>query len=342
MTTALDSLVGQFVAGGWPLIAQLPLEKREESLHLDFKEKKDATTGALHQDDKKHLSIALSGFANADGGLLVWGVEARRDQDDVDRAIRVIPVKHVIRFRSELETITPDMVSFGVPGVEHHAISTSGDEDEGIVVTVVPRSDLAPHMATGKDLHSYYRRTSSRFQVMEHYEVADLFGRRPQPQLTVRCFWELVCTAPGVFQWVLQFMVENKGRGIARFPCLTLGHPPKGWSLLSATDQTAVGGPFKKVDPPHGWWLRYRGGADDVLHPGDRYNVASVAFALRDDSNEPTFGMEYELVAEGCPTIAGTFQQQRIDLGFFMTQLQPGQRLKSTDHPHNDPTKMKR
>src|SRR5438477_8697939 len=106
------------------------------------------------------------------------GVEARRDQDDVDRAIRVVPVEQLGRFRSELETVTPDMVSFGVPGVGHHAIPISGDKDEGIVVTVVPRSDLAPHMATGKDLHSYYRRTSSRFQVMEHYEVGDLFGRR--------------------------------------------------------------------------------------------------------------------------------------------------------------------
>lgn len=58
---------------------------QSETLHLDFTTKHDSETGALDLDDRKGLSIALSGFANAEGGVLVWGVDCRK-VDGVDVA----------------------------------------------------------------------------------------------------------------------------------------------------------------------------------------------------------------------------------------------------------------
>ncbi len=65
--------VHRFVAAG-----------REEDLHLDFKIINDPT---LTREDRKSLAMALSGFANSDGGLVVWGVEARQNPAGVDCAV---------------------------------------------------------------------------------------------------------------------------------------------------------------------------------------------------------------------------------------------------------------
>jgi hypothetical protein len=47
-----------------------------EDRRLDFKEVDSALTS---RDDKRNLACALSGFANAEGGVVLWGVTAARD-----------------------------------------------------------------------------------------------------------------------------------------------------------------------------------------------------------------------------------------------------------------------
>src|SRR5262245_16711236 len=72
-----------------------------EHLYLEFKEKENRTRPSVTKPDRDHLAKALSGFANSDGGLLVWGVEARRDPNDpesADVAVRVKPIFRVSGF----------------------------------------------------------------------------------------------------------------------------------------------------------------------------------------------------------------------------------------------------
>jgi hypothetical protein len=53
-------------------------KSHEETLHLEFK---TVTRSDLSfRDDRKSLAIALSRFGNSDGGLVVWGVDARKNE----------------------------------------------------------------------------------------------------------------------------------------------------------------------------------------------------------------------------------------------------------------------
>jgi hypothetical protein len=57
-------------------------ERRQEDLTLDFK----LMPALLNKrDDRKILAIAVSGFANSAGGLIVWGVDARKGESDDGR-----------------------------------------------------------------------------------------------------------------------------------------------------------------------------------------------------------------------------------------------------------------
>jgi len=44
----------------------------KENLYLEFKQKHDRRHAQLEDDDKFNFSRALSGFANSDGGILIF------------------------------------------------------------------------------------------------------------------------------------------------------------------------------------------------------------------------------------------------------------------------------
>jgi predicted HTH transcriptional regulator len=77
-------------------------EQREEGLYLEFKQKADRRNGDLSETEKKGFSKALSGFANADGGVVVFGIETSKDVDGVDRATSLKPITDHTRFRARL------------------------------------------------------------------------------------------------------------------------------------------------------------------------------------------------------------------------------------------------
>lgn len=58
-------------------------ERREENLSLEFK---TINTPELNRLDRRNLAIAISGFANSSGGLVVWGIVARENTDRIDCA----------------------------------------------------------------------------------------------------------------------------------------------------------------------------------------------------------------------------------------------------------------
>ena len=63
---------------------------KQEDIFLDFKESR-TSSGALLDDDQAHFSKAASGFAHQQGGMLVWGIEARKDADGIDEATALKP-----------------------------------------------------------------------------------------------------------------------------------------------------------------------------------------------------------------------------------------------------------
>jgi predicted HTH transcriptional regulator len=152
-------------------------DQQEENLHLDFKNLSDGDIKS--GDDKHNFAKALSGFANSDGGIVVWGVDARKDEVGVDCAQQLSPIANVAALLPRLNSLTSDLVSPSVEGVEHRVLLTQPD-GRGCAATIIPRSDSGPHMAKA-GLDRYYKRSGDSFLKMEHFEVADMFGRRPNP-----------------------------------------------------------------------------------------------------------------------------------------------------------------
>jgi hypothetical protein len=99
------------------------LTGRREQLDFDCKRKSDETKYELDKDDKKNLGIVLSAFSNSIGGLLLWGVDARRNkQTGIDEVCAFFPISSVARFEEEIHSATPELVMPRVEKLESFTI----------------------------------------------------------------------------------------------------------------------------------------------------------------------------------------------------------------------------
>src|SRR5262249_33289270 len=145
------------------------------------------------REDRKIFAQCISGFANSSGGIIVWGVDARQ-QDGVDYARERKEIEQLERFVSKLNEFTGQAVSPVADGIRHKAIETEGGR--GFAATIVPESDSGPHMAKlGED--RYYKRSGTSFLRMEHFDLEDMFGRRPRPKLLPKLVYKPAAAAQG-------------------------------------------------------------------------------------------------------------------------------------------------
>lgn len=169
------------------------------------------------RDDKRNLAVALSGFANADGGIVIWGVDARRDPNDasIDQVVSTPGVAHPKRLLARLNDLTAQACLPVPVGVDHVVLTSR--TGPSFVATLVPPSDSGPHMAKlGED--RYYTRSGGSFLRLEHFQISDMFGRRPAPLLEV--------SAVKVEPFTFRLRLTNVGRGPARAPFLLYVPPP--------------------------------------------------------------------------------------------------------------------
>lgn len=200
-------------------IIQYISQRQEENLQLEFK-----TVGIVDlssRDDRKNLAITMSSFANSSGGLIVWGVIAKKNAEGIDCAVDRLEIAPLPQFMSQLTRFAGDALSPRAEGVKHRAIFVNADA--GFALTLVPESASGPHMAKlGED--RYYKRSGDSNYKMEHYDLEDMFGRRQKPSLELH-----VEQKPGeaVYpQEELHFMIINVGRAVARHVGCFVQLPP--------------------------------------------------------------------------------------------------------------------
>jgi hypothetical protein len=239
---------------------------QEENLHIEFKllSRGDLPT----KDDRKSFASVVSGFANASGGLVVWGVEARKNSENIDCVTSLPGVSRIAALLPRLNELTGEAASPIVSGVQHRLIGTIS-ADTGFAVTLVPESDSGPHMAKlGED--RYYKRSGDSFYRMEHYDLADMFGRRPKPLLDVT----IRTRNPGPVAEIIVGL-ENKGRASALAPYLSIGLPlPFRRNRYGIDGNRGEGLPFLTEQTKPEWWS-FGAGTNFVLHPGVKHEVAS-------------------------------------------------------------------
>lgn len=221
----IKALFDRIVTGGHEFLQQMVSDQTPESFHLEFKtfERSD---GTLSISDKRHLSKSISGFANAEGGILLCGVETASGSDG-DLASSFKPVQNVASVASSIRESTPDLYAPGVISVQIESI-VADESGRGVIAIYVPATDGLPIMATATKEQRYYRRVGTSTRPMDHSMLADMFGRRPQPVLQLRvhpiqiAIENEVTDSPTGINLHFGISLYNAGRGIAHWPACNL------------------------------------------------------------------------------------------------------------------------
>lgn len=188
-----------------------------ERVHFDFKEKQDRRDGHLGDKDKKNLAKAMSGFANSEGGVLIWGIS--------DQSLHPKPVTDIEKCIDSMLQLCHQVASPAVVGVDGFCIANPNATSEGFGVIYVPESDLPPHRCILNDQEikdRYFVRSGSSFVAATHWQLEDMFGRRPKSHLRV-----LFDKRRYGLDVLFKVILENTGRGIAKHPFLEISvNPP--------------------------------------------------------------------------------------------------------------------
>ncbi|MCI0366392.1 MAG: ATP-binding protein [Phycisphaerales bacterium] len=266
---------------------KLRQEHRQEDLHLEFKEKSDRRSGRLNESDRKGFSKALSGFANADGGILIFGI-ANEKRTGIDCAGPLKPITGHEDFRSRLLDSILNATHPAVDGVGIESIHSGSGS--GYVKCLIPQSDKPPHRAVLAD-REYYRRTSNGHQRMEHYELEDVFGRRLRPSLKLKV--ELHPRPDPDEHEELHFSCLNEGRGVA-----------KHFGLFCALADVKVAGTYGGMmdvsainDGPHVQCYQAHG----VIHPNGIWSSLGHAI-LKRQQKRAALSIELRWYAENMQT----------------------------------------
>ena len=244
---------------------------QSEDAHFDCKEWPSRDESAQHA-----LAKAVCGLANAEGGVLVIGMRARAmSKDEPDVVESAVPVGDTSAVKSRILDLVGQLVEPGIEGIQAVEINESPDSRSGFVIVYIPASDEMPRRSR-KDWKFYVRIGSGTFP-MEYFQIADMFGQRPQANLELLLEEEsagMGLRDSGFHQfWWLG--LSNIGRGIAKFPGVRFKRQGHGFAVyefgIDGNGRHAL-----PLRPSDNEWVIFRGGVDDVIYPGTTLKITKL------------------------------------------------------------------
>ena len=284
------------------------LHGRPEDLYFEAK----TCSTPLNDHDKDHLAEALSGFANADGGVLVYGLVAKggdRNTPDVVEGVR--PVSELSKTHSEVLSLVGQVVEPPVENVQVVPRPMERDPTMGFLLVYIPRSESFLHRSR-RD-REYYRRHGTGFFRMEHYEIAEFYGRRKSPALTF--WWGLKINShegrePNrIFTVEIMIGVHNDGRGIAKHPAIMIRKVR--CETLHGRGVDGSGRTGLPPMPTSEMGAALFGGGNAVVYPGTPLEVTVLSQKISVSETNPDcpdIDVEYELFAEDMESKKGEIQ----------------------------------
>lgn len=293
----MRKLFEELVAKGEGAIDALITEGRQESVDLEFKTKEDPGRGEASKDDVRQLGRTLSAFSNSIGGLIVWGVEARKDPaTGVDCATGISPIVSIERFKSDFARACSQVIMPRHEGIIVEHVASVRQPGAGYLALYVERSERRPHRSEVSGDKQYYKRSGDSTVAMEHYDIEDSFKRLAVPTLELQ--WKLlsgsIVGGPGgkTYDVSVELRLLNSSSISARFP----------YVLIEDAGRTHPRNTGAIVGRQDGSVFRWEGGGDIAIHPDVSFPIGHLALSLGPFPTVPPSATELE------PHLPGTIR----------------------------------
>jgi hypothetical protein len=183
------------------------------TFETDWRDFKTEHHDPKQRDDKARetWSKALGGFANNQGGVLIWGVDARKKkvgEAEIDFACGEKPVDNPQALKSRLIEFQRGAVDPPLANVETEAFPLPDDPGKGFVVCYVPEGPFKPYRSEQAG-QQWFMRAGDNTVVMSRSVLQSLFYPRSKAVFRVRV----------TLSWELLDKQAAGGRDVARLDC---------------------------------------------------------------------------------------------------------------------------
>lgn len=274
--------------------------KEFETNILECKEKANPASQELDASDVSNFAKVLSGFANTSGGVLLWGVRARKVAE-IDQIQELVPISNLRHFEAKLRERESTLVEYVVPDVQYKAVPGKGGS--GVLAMLVPQSPLLPHRVNLKTDHHFYIRAGGAFSPLPLSIVEDLFSRRASPKLELF----LKQTQAGSIREV-RLCLRNIGKASARFPFVVILLPqflnPNGYELDGNARLTSWVH-TRTYRGQGGRFMTWRDGNRHVVHPEQELELLDLSTSPTQLAGTMKFTIKYFAYAEAMAPQSG-------------------------------------
>lgn len=286
-------------------IERFIIDGQEENLNIEFKTVVHPNYNQQNKDDdKKNISKTLSGFANSNGGIIVWGIKAKENSKKQDIATEKKPINELTKFLNILNRLEGQSVTPIITGIEHKKIEINNDC--GFIITYVPTSDFAPHMANyaGK---LYYKRSGDSFYACEHYDIKDMFQRERSACLDIKLIkTQIQQVYDDKIKIVVTIALINTGKMSAKAPFMKIEiNSPYKFADYGLDGNRNIGVFGSRAMPKSLNSSTYIGGQDIIIHPGLEYEIDRISLETNKDLT-PELVVNYMIVAGNMEKINST------------------------------------
>jgi hypothetical protein len=128
-------------------------EKTFEEEWLDFK------SGTPKEENiKKIWSKAIGAFANNEGGVIIWGIDARDDKvTGIDAVLAVVPVPDLDRLRDTLNKSFTLATDPPLLGVQFEKVQLKDSANEGFLICYIPAGTQKAYRSEHHERRFYIR-----------------------------------------------------------------------------------------------------------------------------------------------------------------------------------------
>ena len=190
-----------------PEIQQYIDDEVEESTNIEYK---DALALGRNPEKKKEIAKDVSAMANANGGIIFYGISEFQDTNKKHKPEKISPVDNTEFSKEWLEHVINDNIKPRIKGLTIYPVKIDTDLNHFVYVVEIPRSPTA-HQVTASHDCRYYERLNFEVVRMEDYRVRDAMNRGYKPVLGVIWDKEKVDITNDQHVYRLIVKVLNKG-----------------------------------------------------------------------------------------------------------------------------------
>ncbi len=147
----------------------------EESTELEYKR----SFAKANLKWKEELAKDISAMANANGGILIYGIAEKAISNGCSIPDFMTPIASTDMTKDQLTQLLSSNISPKIPSIDIHVLQK---DDGNIFVVSVPKSTTAHQ---NKINHLYHIRRNATVEVMEDYEIRDVMNRQSNSPLEI-------------------------------------------------------------------------------------------------------------------------------------------------------------